>query len=213
MVRLIRESNDRGFRNSINEETRWNQIDQTARQVVRRALKNNGIQLMSEYDNEEQSRYDKGTNIRIKRVFTTDLTADDMYDKKPDALVSAVREIKDRLGKDYSVLALPNSDDNWEVIVSKIALESKSVRRHGKRVVEDVSSRSMIYMPVKRKDCGDSECVVFAEVEDVDDPIDVYFCAVLPYDWENSEYDPNEGEVEGTYFTNRMDAMRWFNGY
>lgn len=117
----------------VDEDTNWNQPTPTAKNVVRKALKDNGIQLMSEYNDEEQSKRDGKTGIRVKRVFTTDLSAEDMYDEKPEALTKAVKDIKGKLGKEYTVLAMPNSDDNWEISISKITLES--LRRN-------ISSRS-----------------------------------------------------------------------
>lgn len=108
----------------VDEDTNWNQPTPTAKNIVRKALKDNGIQLMSEYNDEEQSKRDGKTGIRVKRVFTTDLSAEDMYDEKPEALTKAVKDIKSKLGKEYTVLAMPNSDDNWEISISKITLES-----------------------------------------------------------------------------------------
>jgi hypothetical protein len=117
----------------VDEDTNWNQPTPTAKNVVRKALKDNGIQLMSEYNDEEQSKRDGKTGIRVKRVFTTDLSAEDMYDEKPEALTKAVKDIKGKLGKEYTVLAMPNSDDNWEISISKITLESLRRNRSSRK--------------------------------------------------------------------------------
>jgi hypothetical protein len=117
--RFTKRSNKRRF----NEETNWSQVDQTARQVVRRALKDNDIEIMSEYDNELLSKTNTGdTDITIERIFTTDLSGDDMFGKRPANLNAAVKAIKSKLDyMDYSITCGINRKGNWEVRVSKIS--------------------------------------------------------------------------------------------
>lgn len=211
MVKLIREFDERpSRRRRMTEETEWTQVGPGERNKVRRALKNNGIGIERTYTDEEQSRADGVDNIRIRTIFTTDLDAYDSYEK-PAELEDAVREIKASLGRGYSVLTMPNKEDIWEISVTKLMAESATRSSKKRDIKESLSSPEMTYVPIKRRDCGDSECVVFAELEDVDDPIDVYFCATLPYDWENSEYDPNTGSVDGFVTYSRKEADRWLN--
>jgi hypothetical protein len=128
MVRLIKEFNELPRRSRrmrrMNEETEWSQVDQTARQVVRRALRNNGIGVVEEFDDEELSTGgdfagNDYTDISIKRVFVTDLPADSR--EKPFELKDALDEIKSRLSRDdYVVMAFPSRERDWTISVSKI---------------------------------------------------------------------------------------------
>lgn len=124
IAKMYGESVRRSARNrhSMNEETMWSQVDQSARMKIRRILRQYGINIVEEFEDEQISKayasgrepYDK---LERSVTYITDLSADDMY--KPEELRKAVYDIKKSLGNDYSVVTLPNRDDVWQVSVSK----------------------------------------------------------------------------------------------
>ena len=122
MIKLIRQydGNTVRRRRKFDEELNWTQVDPTARQVVRKILRDNDIRITSEDTDEMLAKSGLDDEITIRRIFTTDLQGIDMFDDKPENLENAVREIKSRLKRNgYSVICSVNRDGNWQISVSK----------------------------------------------------------------------------------------------